>query len=367
MVDMADTGTTTHVQEHAGGAPNRGGWGRLDNENDTASRHRNVLVGDFLEVDGGGEELPSAVLISRSIRHEPDACTFEAKVLNAQAAGYSAVIVYDSEQGKMFQMSRNANKGSQHPAVNIPLVLVTHASGLALMALIAATSNPRGPEIYLDNADPYSVFVTVNLTMFMVVTGFMLALLTCGSMMVVTLHRYLRRYESLVASTNRPMSLPEVLQLPEVVVEAGSRLEGDSCPVCLEPYRLGDRLRNLPCQHAFHAGCITPWLTQRQRTCPMCKDPITIRPVPAPSSSTSSATMSAPLMLQDLEPASIADTAGGEGEGEGEGVGIGPVGIGFGLGLGGGGDGAGGDRLPLLSNSRGVASDGGSIQDPSPA
>lgn len=39
----------------------------------------------------------------------------------------------------------------------------------------------------------------------------------------------------------RPMSLPEVLQLPEVKVEAGSRLEGDSCPVCLEAYTAGDK------------------------------------------------------------------------------------------------------------------------------
>lgn len=41
---------------------------------------------------------------------------------------------------------------------------------------------------------------------------------------------------------HRPMSLPEVLQLPEVCVEAGSRLEGDSCPVCLESYRVGDKV-----------------------------------------------------------------------------------------------------------------------------
>lgn len=40
----------------------------------------------------------------------------------------------------------------------------------------------------------------------------------------------------------RPMSLPEVLQLPEVCVQAGSRLEGDSCPVCLETYRVGDKV-----------------------------------------------------------------------------------------------------------------------------
>ncbi len=50
-------------------------------------------------------------------------------------------------------------------------VLVTHASGLALMTLISGTSDPRGPEIYVDNADPFGMFVTVNLTMFMLVVG----------------------------------------------------------------------------------------------------------------------------------------------------------------------------------------------------
>lgn len=49
---------------------------------------------------------------------------------------------------------------------------MTHASGLALTALIAASSDARGPEIFVDNADPYvGMFVTVNLTMFMLVTG----------------------------------------------------------------------------------------------------------------------------------------------------------------------------------------------------
>ncbi|CAM9669853.1 unnamed protein product, partial [Hapterophycus canaliculatus] len=198
----------------------------------------------------GGEQLPTAVLISRSIKDDPAACTFETKVLNAQAAGYSMVIVYDSVKGNMFKMGGSSTKGSQQPEVEIPSVLVTQASGLTLTAVIDSTSTPSGPEVYVDNTDPFGMFVTVDLTMFMLVTGFLLALLTCGSMMVVTLHRYLRRYESLVAGTNRPMSLPEVLQLPEVRVEEGSRLEGDSCPVCLEAYRLGDKLRSLPCGHA---------------------------------------------------------------------------------------------------------------------
>ncbi|CAM9328673.1 unnamed protein product [Ectocarpus fasciculatus] len=301
------------------------------------------------EAAAGEEELPSAVLISRSEKDAPGGCTFEAKVLNAQAAGFSMVIVYDSiTQENLFKMGRSSSKGAKHPKVEIPLVLVTHASGMALEALIASTSDTRGPEVYVDNTDQFGMFVTVDLTMFMLVTGFLLALLTCGSMMVVTLHRYLRRYESLVAGTNRPMPLPEVLQLPEVCVEEGSRLEGDSCPICLEAYRIGDRLRSLPCQHAFHAGCITPWLTQRQRSCPMCKDPVTLTVGLAPSTSTppssSSPSSAAPAAVITAPAMQAAHADGGER----------------------GNDGTGGDRLPLLSNSRGAPIGGGSIQDTSP-
>ncbi|CAM9695628.1 unnamed protein product [Ectocarpus sp. 12 AP-2014] len=296
----------------------------------------------------GEEDLPSAALISRSEKDDPSGCTFETKVLNAQAAGFSMVIVYDSREENLFKMGRSSSKGAKHPKVEIPLVLVTHASGLALKALIETTSDTRGPEVYVDNTDPFGMFVTVDLTMFMLVTGFLLALLTCGSMMVVTLHRYLRRYESLVAGTNRPMSLPEVLQLPEVRVEEGSRLEGDACPVCLEAYRIGDKLRSLPCQHAFHAGCITPWLTQRQRSCPMCKDPVTLTvglaPPTSSSPSSSSASSAAPAAVITAPAIQAAHADGGER----------------------GDDGAGGDRLPLLSNSRGAPIGGGSIQDTSP-
>ncbi|CAN0427715.1 unnamed protein product [Pylaiella littoralis] len=331
----------------------RRGWGkrtgRATHNAVPIATSRHQVFGAVSSAGGGEEELPSAVLISRSIKDDTAGCTFEAKVLHAQAAGYSMVVVYDYRQENLFKMSRATDTGPQHPAVDIPLVLVNHASGAALAAFIKGTSDPRGPEIYLDNSDPFDMLVTVNLTMLMMVTGFLLALLTCGSMMVVTLHRYLRRYESLVAGTNRPMSLPEVLQLSEVRVEAGSKLEGESCPVCLEVYRLGDKLRSLPCEHAFHAGCITPWLTQRQRTCPMCKDPITLRP--APSSTTPSAAAAVV--------ATAAAAAAGEDHVEGGSGGAGG-------GARGGDDVVAGDRLPLLSNSRGAPSEGGSIQATSP-
>lgn len=88
----------------------------------------------------------------------------------------------------------------------------------------------------------------------------------------------------------------------------------------------------------------------------MCKDPVTLRPAPAasPTSSVPLAVLPAPAAVAQ-ETAAVAGGEGGGGRGGGGGVGV-LV----------GGDGVSGDRLPLLSNSRGVASDGGSIQEPSP-
>lgn len=40
----------------------------------------------------------------------------------------------------------------------------------------------------------------------------------------------------------RLMPLPEVLRLPEVAVEEESKLVGESCPVCLETYQVGDKV-----------------------------------------------------------------------------------------------------------------------------
>ncbi|KAL0468712.1 hypothetical protein QR685DRAFT_311891 [Neurospora intermedia] len=58
------------------------------------------------------------------------------------------------------------------------------------------------------------------------------------------------------------------------------------CAICLEEYVDGvSRVMSLPCGHEFHAECITPWLTTRRRTCPICKGDV-VRSLARGSSST---------------------------------------------------------------------------------
>ncbi|GBP43050.1 Protein goliath [Eumeta japonica] len=46
--------------------------------------------------------------------------------------------------------------------------------------------------------------------------------------------------------------------------------DGECCAICIEPYKVSETLRSLPCRHDFHKNCIDPWLLEH-RTCPMCK------------------------------------------------------------------------------------------------
>lgn len=62
-----------------------------------------------------------------------------------------------------------------------------------------------------------------------------------------------------------PLSLVE--RLPRVRSRACGSAE---CGVCLSAFATDVEVVQLPCRHAFHAECISKWLTEFRSTCPLC-------------------------------------------------------------------------------------------------
>lgn len=44
----------------------------------------------------------------------------------------------------------------------------------------------------------------------------------------------------------------------------------ENCSVCKDNFLIYETLINLPCKHAFHDECLTPWLSERN-SCPTCR------------------------------------------------------------------------------------------------
>merc|ERR1712118_525128 len=52
---------------------------------------------------------------------------------------------------------------------------------------------------------------------------------------------------------------------------AGSNLFlGQTCSICLAPFEKSDDVNVLLCGHLFHRDCISKWLGEHSRACPLC-------------------------------------------------------------------------------------------------
>ncbi|GJN07998.1 hypothetical protein PR202_ga25881 [Eleusine coracana subsp. coracana] len=62
--------------------------------------------------------------------------------------------------------------------------------------------------------------------------------------------------------------------------------EATDCPVCLDELAAGAEVRQMPCKHVFHDGCIVPWL-EMHSSCPVCRHQL---PTEEPTTTGSSGT-----------------------------------------------------------------------------
>ena len=77
-------------------------------------------------------------------------------------------------------------------------------------------------------------------------------------------------------NTSRPVNQRILNSLPEITLDDISKLDGEkkNCVICLENFKVGEKVIILPCIHIFHSICIKSWLTTKDE-CPMCKFKLT--------------------------------------------------------------------------------------------
>lgn len=52
--------------------------------------------------------------------------------------------------------------------------------------------------------------------------------------------------------------------------KSNGKNSNDTCPVCLDEFKIKEKIAVCPCQHGFHIKCIIQWL-EHKKICPMCK------------------------------------------------------------------------------------------------
>lgn len=53
------------------------------------------------------------------------------------------------------------------------------------------------------------------------------------------------------------------------MVEVTEEVAGE-CAICLDEWKVGEKIKEMPCKHSYHSGCIEKWLGVHG-TCPVCR------------------------------------------------------------------------------------------------
>ncbi|KAM6963274.1 E3 ubiquitin-protein ligase RNF13 [Aplochiton taeniatus] len=184
-------------------------------------------------------------------------CNFDVKVLNAQKAGYKAAIVHNVDSDDLISMG--SNDLDLLKQIDIPSVFVGEETANSLKE---DYTYEKGSHVVL--MPDFSLPLEYYLIPFLIIVGICLILIVVFMITKFVQDRHRARRSRLRKD--------QLKKLPIHKYKKGDAY--DVCAICLDEYEEGDKLRVLPCSHAYHSKCVDPWLTKTKKTCPVCKQKV---------------------------------------------------------------------------------------------
>uniref|UniRef100_H2YE69 RING-type domain-containing protein n=1 Tax=Ciona savignyi TaxID=51511 RepID=H2YE69_CIOSA len=221
-------------------------------------------IRDGCRFDYSSINLPSSwiALVSRGN------CTFADKIDNAANWNASGIIIYDLEKNDELTTM------SHEDSAKIVSVIIKYDLGLKVGNLVLL-GTPVNCLIETGKKHSQSSgFQLERTSIIFVSVSFMILMLVSLAWLIFY---YIQRFRILQAHNrglrhrNR-LAQRAISQLKCRTLKTNDEsLSSDSvCAICIENYKVGDVIRELPCQHLFHKKCVDPWL-HNKHTCPMCK------------------------------------------------------------------------------------------------
>ena len=278
-----------------------------------------------------GRRRPWVALLARTQGRDDD-CTFDIKVRHAEEAGAAAAIIFDDIYESLIIMA----KPPTHPSPAIPSVFISQRSGEVLRRLYEPGKTqvmitPLADIVWMSMIlSAFSGFLAVSV----VLSAFYLFRREPmgldededdverggggGNDGATAATRRQQQRQQHGMSQEQLQLLPVIIHDPTEIAPSSDdddddhvgtdttqqqqheerkrlrdplahastttsstivRKAGDTkrvCAICLEQYEPGDKLRQLPCSHRYHVGCVDPWLSSR-KNCPVCKHDATQR------------------------------------------------------------------------------------------
>ncbi|KAG1331126.1 Receptor homology region, transmembrane domain- and RING domain-containing protein 5 [Cocos nucifera] len=185
-------------------------------------------------------------------------CHFDEKVRNAQNAGFKAAVIYNNEDHGLVSAI-----GGSPDGITISAVFISKASGEALREYSGHTDMELRILPRIKNSE-WSILAISCIS------------LLAMSAVLATCFFVRRQYggqEGPEASQIYGMSSRLVEAIPSLIFTSAleDNCTSQTCAICLEDYKVGEKLRVLPCHHKFHAVCVDSWLTTWRTFCPVCK------------------------------------------------------------------------------------------------